>query len=56
MKRILNKTFPFLLSLTLIAAQQDHDALIVHLVPHSYDAPFLKTIDDFFPWAQSELI
>jgi hypothetical protein len=51
MKRIINKAIPLLLSLSGIAAQQDHDALIVHLVPHSYDAPFFKTIDDFFPWA-----
>lgn len=55
MKRILS-TALLSLSLSTIAAQEDHKELIVHIVPHSYDAPFLKTIDDFFPWAQSELI
>ena len=25
-------------------------------MPHSYDAPLFRFIDDFYPWAQTELM
>lgn len=31
------------------------EPLILHLVPHSYDAPFFSMIDQFFPDSQQEL-
>jgi hypothetical protein len=35
---------------------QEEEPLTLHIVPHSYDAPLFQFIDDFYPWAQSELM
>jgi hypothetical protein len=33
-----------------VKAEKD-ETLTVHIVPHSYDAPLFRFIDDFYPWA-----